>query len=405
MSLFSSKTSRTQQEVRGRRKRSESVSGIKDVAKERRNPFVNYSEDNDVVTMICAELGRGILMSPKVDTGILFKTSADSRRDINKSDTTVLITCAILDHIGNKEMSSRLLNKSSTISRYYDKLNLNNNEVRTMFVTMIFALSPDFVAMVEKTLILTIERSSSQATAKRDDDPMTTALAKLTISKEMTPRELRRAGSFDDEKQLSLSPEAKRFSLQATPTEYYAPSLRDAINKSERNRRHRIVEGDLINYNVRRRSGTEMDFSEVFPSAIPPVAIEVAESSRRPKDKRGLGFQSRHKEENEHIQAMNRILGSHNVKSVDLNTGEIRVRKPNVTDFLDSESVSGSIFDKVPDVESVYNSTPDTKDVKRPLPTEYYLPSVAAESKVTVKSKLARVDSFEELMKREGGFY
>jgi hypothetical protein len=405
MSLISSRTGRTQVDAKRGRKRSESVTGIERVSRDRRNPHAGFSDEHDVATMICVELSRGIFMSPNVSTGVFFKTVSDSRRDINKSDTTLIVACAILDHIGNKVMADKLLSKSSTLSKYYQKMNLDNAEVRKLFVTMLFALSPDFASMIEKVLIIALQRSSADATAKKDESPVVSAFARLTIDKDITPTELRRAGSFDKDKELSLSPESRRFSIQNTPLEYYSPTVVDAIKESNERRRKTIKDADLIAYAGRRRSGTERDFSEVFPSAVEPVAVEVARNARKLGNRRGVGYLTTSVADANYVDAVNRILGSQNVKSVDLDTGNVRYRKPVVTDFLDSTSVSESVYNKVPDVASEYNPLPDMSEVKRPLPTEYYLPSTIAPSEVTIRPKVDRKDSFEELLKAEGGFY
>lgn len=385
------------------RKRSESVSAMARVSKNRREPSANYSPDYDVSTLICTEISRAIMLVPNVNLGSFFGMANDARRDINKSDTTILVTAAVLASIGNKEMSKRLLDKSSTLTKIYERMGLNSDEIRNILVTMLFALSPGFVQMIEKVIKLTVDRSSKRGTEKKDDDPMVTALARLTIDNTISPSELRKASSFDVEKEPSFALEAGRTSIQNTPVSLI--SADDFYKEAEKAKkdRHRISEKDLMSYSVRRHSGDESEFSEVFRSAQEPVAVRSVANSRKTYDRRGLGYTSANRVHPDYISAMNKIIGSHNTKSIDINTGEVSYRKPNVQDFHDSESVSASVYDRPPDVGSEYAPFPAKLVVKKPLPSDLFLPDDIA-SKVDDDSKtVKKVDSFEMLL-REAGY-
>lgn len=397
--IFSASTRRTEKKSR---RRSESVAAIERVSRDRREPIADYNQDHDVATLICTELSRAILSEPNINLGKFFKSVNDSRRDINKSDTTVLVTAAVLADIGNKTMSDALLAKSRTLTKMYERMNLVSEDVRGMFVTMLFALSPDFVAMIETVIKVAIERSSARGTAKKDDDPLTTALARLTIDKTISPTELRKASSFDRDRALSFEPESRRTSIQKTPISLIDSKDFYTIKEQSQKERHKITESDLLSYNARRRSGESMEFNDVFRTAAEPVSVEVGRSSRRPSDRRGLGYRKQSSPPSSYMSAMNKILGSHNTKSVDLNTGDVSYRRPVVQDFLDSASVSTSVYNAPPDVRSEYDSTPNTSFARKPLPTEYYLPSEVAYSPEANKAVPARKDSFEDLLMRNG---
>jgi hypothetical protein len=383
-------------------RRSESVAAIERVARSRREPIADYNSDHDVATLICTELSRAILLEPNVNLGSFFKVANDSRRDINKSDSTVLVTAAILATIGNKNMSKQLLNKSMTLTKIYEKMNLHSDEIRDTLVTMLFALSPTFVEMIEKVIKMAINRSADRGVPMKDVDPLYTALARLAIDRTISPVEMRRASSFDADKDPTLRLESKRTSITKTPVAMIGPADFELMAREARAERHRINEKDLRDYAVRRKSGTEIEFEETFRSADAPVAIANSRRTRRMGDRRGLGYTEQASKASEHIAAMNKILGSHTTKSIDITTGEVNYRRPQVTDYLDSESVSGSIFNAPPDVRSEYESTPDTRQAVRPLPTEYYLPSEADTIVPNSGSNIRRVDSFEELLRKNG---
>lgn len=397
--IFSSSSKKTEKK---RSRRSESVAAIQRVSKSRREPTADYKAEHDVVTLICTELSRAILLVPNVDLGSFSRTVSDSRRDINKSDTTILVTAAVLANIGNLDMSRELLYKSATLTKIYEKMNLRNDEVRNIFVTMLFALNPDFVAMIERVIKIAIDRSSARGVLRQDDDPLTTALARLTIDKTISPTELRKASSFDADLEPTLEVNSKRASIQKTPISLVSAKDFYEMSTASTKSRHRITESDLMNYSKRRRSGQEQDFEDVFVTAEVPVAIDVAKTMRKPRDRSGLGYIKKSSPPSSYISAMNKILGSHNTKTVDLSTGEVSYRKPVVQDFLDTESVSASVFNQVPDVRSEYDSTPNTSKSMKPLPTEFYLPSEVAYQPEKSTKTITRVDSFELLLRKNG---
>jgi len=277
-----------------------------------------------------------------------------------------------------------------------------------MMVTMLFTLNPGFVDMIEKAINVVIARSSAKGRAQNSDNQVAAALTKLTISGEVTPRELRRTASFDANKELSLSPEARRFSYGLTPTEVIGPSDSVSAAALERRREPSIREKDIQAFINRKRIGMEPEFRDVFKSAREPVAVDITD--RKPWDKTGLGHSREIKREFNVAAVSNlqsdiaRVLGGLTTKSVDYDTGEVVNRAPRVEDFLDSEEPSQSVFKLADDLADEIETTLDLSKVERAVPTEYSLPTTLArpESYVSTAQVVKEKDSFELLLAKAG---
>lgn len=277
-------------------------------------------------------------------------------------------------------------------------------DTREMFVTMLFALSPNFVALIEKTIKIAVDRSSAKGSPTKDHDPLEAALARLTMTKDIKNTELRRSSSFDSDKEISLEGESRRTSIARTPKHMIAEGSFTAAAEEASKTLTSIRSRDLYEFNRRRRSGDRIEFRDTFRSAAEPVSVTMERDAnvRHSYDRRGIGYADSREGQSALISSMNQVLGSLNTKSVDYSTGEVHYRKPQVQDFLDSESVSASVYRTAPDVASEYETTINTGAAKKPLPTEYYLPSTVGSDVTVVAKKLNRVDSFEELLRQEG---
>jgi len=398
-SSFSRTTDRSDRTVRPRR-RSESVSAINRVKDSNRIPAVKIGSESDVATLVCLEVSRAMMMVPAMNMEVFLKSATHARRDIGMSDSTVLISVAILSHIGNEEMAEKLLSKSATLTKYYDRMGLKDKVTRGMLVTMLFALNPLFVDMLEKTVKITMDRSSSERRGPDTESEVSNALSLLTLEGTITAAECVKAMEDSPELAISLSPEARRFSIQKTPTEMIAPADSISVVNEKPRRRYRIDEKDLMEYKRRARAGNEPEFNEVFRSAPKPVVIEP----RTKSDKTGIGYSAKaDNNQNAYYKlAMDRILGSHTVKSVNMQTGEVTSRKPNVMDFIESEGISASVLEEAPDVASHIDENFKLGKVKKLLPTDFALPRSLYDSSEIKGKGAKRQDSFEELLRAEG---
>jgi len=375
MSMFSRSTA-VEKSSAGRKKRSESASGISRVKENRRIPAIEILDITDVVTLVSVELSRAVITFPKVDLGVFLKTSTNSRLDINRSDTTIIITAAILDHIGNEKMSRKILSKSATVTKYYEKMGLANPVTREMFVTILFALAPNFVTILEKSLRIAIDRSSELGSDVYGEQQMGNALVTLKAANTITESEMIKSLSLESSNIDDVRVAKIRNSIQTTPTEMVAPS--DSI--SVIGRRLRMDQSNVMEYITRRRSGKEPSFNAVFPSAREPLL------TTRKNNREGLGFVSN--TETEWERKVNEVLGRHTVKSIKIETGRSRQRRPRVEDFLDQEEVSTEVLVQPPDVESNVDHYLNYKHTKGVSPTDVDLP----------RSVIKRVDSTEILM-------
>jgi len=144
-----------------------------------RYPAIDLRTNTDVSTLVCIELSKSILMRPEVNTGQLFSAIAASDNDVNKSDAVIVITAAIMEAIGSSYSAKSLLNKSRTVSAFYERMNLTNESVRNSFVIMLFAIAPEFVKMIESAVKISIERVQEMTNAPHANEKMITAAGEI----------------------------------------------------------------------------------------------------------------------------------------------------------------------------------------------------------------------------------
>jgi hypothetical protein len=356
----------------------------------RRTPAIEIVEDRDVGTMVCIELSKRILVEPNINLGVFLKTASNSRRDICLSDATLMLAAAILEHIGNSRLADSILKNSATVTNFYQKMNLDQTVVREVFVTLIFSIAPEFVKMIEATLQTVIERASKETMTPHGEYKLANALTSLTQSGAITQPELLAASQIGSTSPSDRQIEYKRESLQRTPTEMIGPEDSASVLIPRSRRRGTIIESDIQNYINRKKSGHEPEFEEVFRSAEKPVTIQ------RQEGRTGVGYKAL--DDSKRISEINKILGMHAVKTVDLKTGEVRHRRPTVMDYIESESISTSVLEAPPDVSSQYDPSFNYRKVSPPSPTELFLPNSLVESPKIMPQTLRPVDSYEELM-------
>jgi len=376
------------------RKRSESVSGLSRVKEARRIPAIGVNENRDVATLVAIEISRAIMIKPELDLGIFLKSAMNSRRDLSISDATILISTAILDHIGNKRMASELLRTSSTLTKYYDKMGLNDSVIRELMVTMLFALSPEFVKMIETSITLAVDRSASKGTTTHSESRIANALVNLTEQGTLSGAELIKASVIDDNYEMGPRTLARESSIQKTPTELIAPSDSASVANDVRKPRAVVNEKDIIELIGRRRSGVEPRFDLTFPRSKKAIEIQAN------KGKRGLGYSPVKTTSNIFAAEMDNILGSGRFKSYNIKTGDVQERRPTVEDYLESEGLSSSVLFSPPDSSNVNYSYVNPNSVRRPEPTESYLPRSVYNSPEEARPTLREVDSLEDLRDR-----
>lgn len=396
-SIFSTKSGTTEKQYR-HRTRSSSVSTMRRVKDDNRIPAIQMKEERDVSTLVCMEISRAMLMDPGLDLRTFLRTAQDSRRDINISDATVIISVAVLEHIGNPTMANKLLSKSATLTRFYEKMGLKDKEVRKMMVTMLFALNPGFVEMIERSIEIVTQRSAALGREQMSGNQVVAAMSMLTLEGALTPTELNKSASFDKVRSPTLETESRRTSIQRTPAEMIMPNDSVSVVNYRMDRDLPITEADLMVYSNRRKSGDEPDFTSVFKRAKPPVAVSIVSK----KNKEGLGWKNNSARITNSIESMDNILGSFKTRSVDHKTGKVKYRAPVVSDFLDSESISPSALRPASDVYSGYETKFESQNSRAPLPTEFTLPTTAYESSSDKEPSLSERDSMEEIRKMFG---
>jgi len=291
-------------------------------------------------------------------------------------------------------MAKEVLNKSATCSEYFKKLNLHTEDVREMFVTMLFSVHPNLVTMIEKALSIAIKRSADLRKSEYNDKQLEKSFNQLLIHESVNTDEFTDAMS-DITGAIQVSVQ-RRNSIQRTPTELISPSDSASVVARPRVSRSSVTQADLMEYVNRRKRGPEPEFESVFPSASRPI------TSLPKRDRTGLGYSTEMRPdmrmEESRATAMDAILGSARVPSYVLRSGDVRNRRPRVEDFLDSESISPSAMEPVPTVDEVSwaRVTPDVR--RAPSPTEAYLPDSIIESSEISGTTLKRMDSYELLM-------
>jgi len=378
------------------KRRSESNSRNEKHSRRERETNIDLDSERDVSTLICIEISRAIMMNPELNLGVFLKTASNSRRDINISDAVILITSAVLEHIGNKKMSNKLLSKSKTVASYYDKMNLNLKEIREMFVTLLFALSPEFVKMVETSVKIAIERSASMGKDPISNEQVNNAIIAVNNSKLISNEEAVSSLEFNTRIDNTSAVSARNKSFWGTSIASVTASDSVSVVDNNKRRRHRITDKDLLSFASRTNAGIEPDFNEVFPSANSPVSI------RANLNKTGLGYSKKSNGSTLLLNEMINLLGSKSVTSYDLNTGNARRRQPRIDDFLDSESISNSAIKSIPDRDSELTVVKNNNFDIRSYPTESFLPDtvVVADSFSNSEHTLRPVSSLEFLTKK-----
>jgi len=391
MSLFSVTSNKTAQAPKQRRRSSsESRSG----RAAGRSPIISFEESSDVATAVCTEISRLMMLNPDMKTGTFLNAMSNSQMDINKSDATIIISAAILGHIGNEKMRDRLLSKSKTCARMYSEMGLEKPKLCEMFVIMHFAMNPTFCTLLSHAISVSLTRAQTFISEEVDKKKMAN-----------TANSMVRDGSWSNEEALSIfipksleaAPSlAGDLSFSKTPTSLIHPN--DSISSvgDIPDYRKRINTKDLMSYVVRKKKGNEPAFSEVFRSeSIPRPPL-----SNQNVNRRGVGYIPNEAERaGDTIQSkINNILGAQTTVSYNLNTGRGRTRRPRVEDYIDSESVATTTLRSPP---SAVNNPWDNHSFKvpnPPSPTEINLPdSVVYEPEIPI---MREVDSYEELKAR-----
>lgn len=349
-----------------------------------RTPAVDLVPNLDAATQVSVALSKSVLQDPSVNLGTLIGTAADSRRDINISDTTILVSTAILEHLGGKESARRMLKKSVTCSKIYERMGLEREELRSMLVTMIFALNPEFVKMLEISLEIAIKEATKLTQVPFTSGRIETAAEALSV---MSDR-----GDIA----VGRKPYKRRDSIQTTPTELIRPS--DSISNvgaaPKGSLRKSINESDLMRFIRRRSRGEEPEFGEVFFTAKEPV-----QATKYPP-RSGLGSKREmvRRPKEEAAQAIDRIIGSATVASYNLSSGKGNIRRPRIEDYADMSEVSSAVFNKVPDtVED--GAIPRSMIPKTGAePTDTFLETSTQQTYDSSATAIKRKDSFEQMM-------
>jgi hypothetical protein len=223
---------------------------------------------------------------PEVNTGSLFSAIAASRNNVNKSDAVIVITAAILETIGSKRAAERLLNKSGTVSSFYEKMNLTDDLMRDSFVVLLFALSPEFVKMIESAVKLSIERVQEVTDAPHAGTKMLEAAGELARTESISVAE--HSQIMKDFANGRDIPRLSSTFVPASVNENDHVQISDSVSNlglsPRANGNTNIREVDLMSYIKESNASNRSAFSGVFPGAKAPIQV-IPRQNRT-----GLGF-------------------------------------------------------------------------------------------------------------------
>jgi len=389
MSLFSVSSNKTAKPEKYRRR---SSSEVRKPRTSDRNPIVDFTENSDVATAVCVEISRLMMLNPDMKTGAFFTTMSNSQRDINKSDATIVMSAAILKHIGNDKMSERILSKSKTCEKLFDEFGFKNTRLCEMFVVMLFSLNPTFCTMLNTSMHIALTRAAEFLKEENDQNKLIDASKTLAADGSWTKEEALNIIVPNAQKVKAIM--AHENSFEKTPTEMIHPN--ESISEVGRvpSYRERINTKDLMSYVTRRKRGREPNFTDVYRSEDiprPPVASVKT-------NKYGLGYApteaDRARDSMNH--RINQAMGGLSTRSININTGRERFREPRVSDFLDSESIAESAL-KSPQSVTESSWLPNNfKAPRPPTPTEYSLKDT--DYNTTTDRTVRNATSFELLM-------
>jgi len=290
MSSYTANKKRNSPKASEGRKRSEKPNALALKEARGRFPVIDLTTITDVPTAACVEMSKQIMMNPDVHTGNLFKLIAASNFETNKSDAIIVISAAILESIGNKKAADKMLRKSGTVTDFYDRMNLNNDQVRTSFCIMLFAIAPEFVKMVESSLKLALERVQSLTTADHADHKILEATGELMRGGSITASE--HCKMLDDMAELKLNTQAldSPGSIQYTPED--SISVDDSISRvggtagSIIKNNSPLTSRGIMRFVKKNKEEAFKNFYNEYPSATRPLLPEKAARNS------GIGFRS-----------------------------------------------------------------------------------------------------------------
>jgi len=349
-----------------RQARSRSEAPTRRIKEDRRPPAIDIGDERDVSTLVCVEISKQILMNSSLNMGVLVETFKTARRDISISDSVILITTAILQHLGNYDGALRVLSQSGTNTKRYEKMNLHEPAIRSMFVTMLFATNPLLVKMVEASAKLVLDRVSALTTADHGKEQLVTAIRTLRKTGVINGSEVGMTVASVSNTRMVPEPLIAQIAHNARDLAITHPN--DSVSQigSPKDTRYRLRDSDLMSYVGRRKSGVEPEFGSVFRSARPPVSI------RHKRSTSGLGYKP--PSSATVVDPADRIGRSLTTVSHNINSGQARERQYNVMDFLDTESIASEALEAPPDVNTRFYENPISVRASKPLPTETFIP-------------------------------
>jgi hypothetical protein len=240
-----------------------------------RFPCVDMTEVDDVATKICVELGREIMKRPDISTGKFFEAIAASKSDVNRADTVVVVTAAVLNQIGNGRAAESVLRRSKTVANFYADMGLEDPVLRGAFVVMLFTIAPEFVKMIESTVIIAIERVQDMTTAEHGDRKLLEATGELAKSGTVSPEE--HASLLEDLTRMRLTQKAAigDSSIQTTPTDGIA--VNDSISVANKQEQKAVPAGpntvDLMRKIRDNRGFNHSELYKDYPNLRRPVNL------------------------------------------------------------------------------------------------------------------------------------
>jgi hypothetical protein len=392
-SIFSTSTMTRRSSSRHRR-RSSSTSTNERYASSRSNSDDDSCTNTDVATMICIELSSLLISNPDVSTGVFFRTCENSRNARCRSDTTIIVTAAILEHIGNSRVAAKLLKSSPTCSKYYEEMGLGSQKTREMFVTMILAINPEMVRLIEMAIGVALDRAAEKTDTSYTDQRVANAIVALKDVRKITNEEMVKMTTLGPTAMNKVDSDNFIYRLKSDNKIFPSESVSVIGPPASSAFKSKFTEKDLMNYVLDKKKGKAPKFAEAFTDVPEPIEPKLK------NNKSGLGYEKDEKDKLVLIrnEMMDDILGSLKLRTKELYDESTIVRRPRVEDALFYEDTTSSVFKTPPDSEDIKYEFEDRVKMSAPTLSVHNLPDSVIEEIVVPTSNLRVKSSYEQLM-------
>lgn len=364
-----------------------------------RTPKIVVREGSDVLTEICAEIGKRVVSNPDIRTGKLFELSRDSNLALNQSDIIILISSAILDEMGNTRGADKSLSASNTVGKMYEKMGLNDQSVRRMFVTALISVNPAIVQIIEASITLALEELRFETKAPHSNIQLENSMKLMKIDGSVTGSQFSSMAEArkDVEIAQSVASRTRRNSIQTTPTELkrindqIAPSDSASNIGGSRKSAKRVSvtsddianERDLWNFLKKKKADPNLRFEAQYDNVLQP--IQAISNYRRT----GLYTNEDFEDKQDYQGMMSQILGARKEGSnIPLSPTEPRKRSR-------SDESDATYMKEIPPMPKnlVMRSTPEKRTNFNPSLMSEDAPVLHAEPSL-IKERAVKIEDY-----------